>query len=150
MSNRALFRLSVIGILLFEILISIALFVFDDGSLDAAWEALPESIDWVLIFESYAVVSIIAGVSVIILLLASVIGVLLFQNWARWLYLGSTLLVFPISIFSGPTIYYAWESSLWDIALMAEGAVMLVMFMPPIRNEFNKSSKRDAASGAPS
>ena len=139
MSNRVLFRLLIVGLLAFELAVGAALYFFNDGALDSAWEALPESYDWYSLLESNLIVTISVGVSILLLLLAGLLGVLLFKNWGRWLYLGSSVLILPISIFSGPTIYYGWESALWDIASMANGAIMLAMFLPPISNEFNKS-----------
>lgn len=148
MSNRTRFRMAVIGILFLEIAIAVALYFLDDGSLDSAWEMLPESFDWFVFVESNFVISILSGMLILFLLITSLVGVLLFRDWGRWLYLGSTLLLFPIYLFSGPTIYYAWESALWDITCMAEGAILVSMFLPPISNEFNKLSPQDAASGA--
>ncbi|MCX4030235.1 hypothetical protein H0A36_26490 [Endozoicomonas sp. SM1973] len=138
MSNRAIFRLAVIGLLVFELAISVALYFFDDGALDPAWEILPQAIDWQSYLESNLTISIIAGLSLIIVLLASLVGMLMFKSWGRWLYLISTLLIFPVTIVTGPTIYYGWEVALWDIVNMVNGAIMLAMFLPPISNEFNR------------
>ncbi len=143
MSNRAVFRLALIGILVYELAIGAALYFFDDGTLDPAWELLPETVGWHIYFESHFMASVAIGGVVILLLVAGLVGVLLFRNWGRWLYLGSNVLIFPISIFSGPIIYYGWESVLWDTASMANGAIMLAMFLPPISSEFNKQSKQD-------
>jgi hypothetical protein len=85
----------------------------------------------------------IVGFLLVLAIIASFIGVLLFRNWGRWFYLGSTILIYPVSIFIGPTIYYGWESALWDTANMVNGAIMLSMFLPPINNEFNKSNQPD-------
>jgi hypothetical protein len=148
MSNRAAFRLAIIGLLAYELAIGAALYFFDDGTLDPAWELLPETIGWYTYFESHFIASIAVGVAVILIIVTGLVGVLMFQNWGRWLYLASTVLIFPISMFTGATIYYGWESALWDTANMANGAIILAMFLPPISNEFNKLSQQDAASGA--
>ena len=139
MSNRVVFRILIVGLLAYELAIGAVLYLFDDGALDQAWEALPEEYDWYSFLESNLVVTILAGVSVMLVILTSLVGVLLYKNWGRWLYLGSSVLILPVSIFNGPTIYYGWENTLWDIASMANGAIMLAMFLPPIGNEFNKS-----------
>lgn len=148
MSNRVIFRFAVIGLLAFQIASGVALYYLDDGSLDSAWELLPEPIDWYGYFESHIVIAILASLSVVLVIVASLIGVLLFQSWGRWLYLSSTLLISPLSIITGPIIYFGWEIALWDILSMANGAIMLAMFLPPISNEFNKLSQQDATSSA--
>ena len=83
----------------------------------------------------------------IIAIAASLVGMLLFRNWGRWLYLVSIALSLPVLVFTGPTIYCVWKSALWDTASMVNGAIMLVMFLPPISNEFNKLSQQGATSG---
>ncbi len=148
MSSRLIFRLTVIGVLIFELMISSAVYFFDDGTLEPAWELLPETVDLSTYFASKPIIGGIVGLAVILLFLASLVGVLLFRNWGRWLYLGVTVLIVLVSVFTGPTIYYGWESSLWDMIKMANGAVMIAMFLPPISNEFNKLSQQDAASCA--
>ena len=147
MSSRAVFRLAVIGLLVFELAVGVVLFLFDDGTLNPAWEVLPKTIDWYIYLESHFIISIFSGLLLIVAIVASLVGVLLFRNWRRWLYLVSTALIFPISVLTGPTIYYGWESALWDTASMANGAIMLTMFLLPISNEFNKLSQQSAASG---
>lgn len=140
MRNRILFRLAVIGLLLFELAISGMVYFFDDGSLDQAWELLPGTVDLLAYFEGNFTIPAIAGVVVVFIIIASFVGVLLFRNWGRWLYLGSTLFIYPVSIFMGPTIYYGWESALWDTACMLNGALILSMFLPPVSAEFTKRS----------
>lgn len=148
MSNRVIFRLAVIGLLIAELAIGVAMYFLDTGALDAAWEQLPESIDWYTYLESHFVTSVALSILLLVAILGSLVGVLLFKHWGRWLYLGSTVLIIPVSIFTGPTIYYGWESAVWDITSMLNGALMLSMFLPPISNEFNKASQNDGFSVA--
>ena len=144
MSNKTKFRLVVLGVLMYEFAIGGALILFDSGELDAALELLPETFDYYSLVENHFILSVSMAVIIMGMLISSIIGVLLFKNWGRWLYLGCALLIFPVSIISGPTIYYGWESALWDFANMLNGAIVLSMFLQPIANEFNKSSKKDA------
>jgi hypothetical protein len=139
MSNRTAFRLIIIGLVVFELAIGYVSYFFDDGTLDSAWELLPETVNWYPYFETHFITSIVVVFLLILVIVASLVGVLLFRNWGRWLYLSSTVLIFPVSLFTGPTIYYGWESALWDTANMANGAIMLSMFLPPISKEFNKN-----------
>lgn len=148
MSNRVIFRFAVIGLLIAELAIGVALYFLDTGDLDAAWDQLPESIDCYTYLESHFVTSVTLLILLLVAILGSLVGVLLFKNWGRRLYLGSTVLIIPVSIFTGPTIYYGWESAVWDITSMLNGALMLSMFLPPISNEFNKASQDDCFSVA--
>lgn len=128
----------VVGLFVFELLIGLALTYFDNGELDSAWEQLPESFDWYSAFTSNLIISFVVSIGIVSILFASIVGVLLFKNWGRWLYLGSMFLVLPISLITGPSIYFAWESALWDITNMLNGALILAMFLQPFANEFNK------------
>ena len=148
MSNRVIFRLVIIGLLMFEIAILAALHFVDDGALAPATNLLPKTVNWQTYFDLSPVLVGFIGLLLIILIMASVVGALLFRNWGRWLYLAVAVLIVPVSVFTGPTIYYGWENALWDMFKMANGAVILAMFLPPISNEFNKLSQQDAASCA--
>jgi len=147
MSNRAIFRLAVIGLLVFELAIGVAFYFLDDGALDAAWEQLPDATDWYTYIESHLAISV-ALLLLLVAIVGSLVGVLLFKNWGRWLYLGNTMINFLVSIVTGPTIYHGWELALWDITNMINGALMLAMFLPPISNEFNKSIQPTANASA--
>lgn len=148
MSCRLIFRLAVIGVLIFELIIGLAVYFIDDGALEPAWKLLPETVDLSVYFDSEPIIGGIVGLAVVLMFLASLVGVLLFRNWGRWLYLTFSLLIVAVSVFTGPTIYYGWERALWDMLQMASGAIILAMFLPPISNEFNKLSQQGAASCA--
>ncbi len=107
MSNRVKFRLAVIGLLVFELIANAALYFFDDGTLDPAWKLLPEAANWYTYYESNLAATIIVALLLIVAIIASIVGVLLFRNWGRWLYLASSLLVLLVSIVNGAAIYYA-------------------------------------------
>ncbi|WP_157610655.1 hypothetical protein [Arsukibacterium perlucidum] len=135
---------------MFEIAILAVLYFVDDGALAPARSLLPETVDWQTYFDLSPVLVGFIGLLLIILIMASVVGALLFRNWGRWLYLSVAVLIVPVSVFTGPTISYGWENAFWDMLIMANGAVILAMFLPPISNEFNKLSQQDAASCAAS
>jgi hypothetical protein len=135
-SNRAIFRLAVIGILLFDFAIVGIAMLFDNGALDASWELLPEFIDWYSLFENHLVILVSSLVFILAVSIISLVGVLMFKAWGRWLYLGATISIFPISVITGPAIFYGWEIALFDFANMFHGAVILSMFLQPIANEF--------------
>ena len=141
MSNRAIFRLAVIGILIFDLASGGIITFFDDGSLDAAWELLPETFDWNSLIEEYLVLTISILAIILVMSILSLVGVVLFKAWGRWLYLTVTLLIFPFSIIAGPVINYGWETALFDFANMFHGAIILSMFLQPIASEFKSSDK---------
>lgn len=136
MSNRAIFRLAVIGILIFDFAIAGIVMFFDNGALDAAWELLPEFIDWFSLYENHPVMLVSSLVFILAVSIISLVGVLMFKAWGRWLYLGATISIFPISVIAGPAIFYGWETALFDFASMFHGAVILSMFLQPIASEF--------------
>ncbi len=136
MSNRIIFRLAVIGILIFDLASGGIIMFFDNGGLDAAWELLPETFDWNSLIKDHLVLSISILAIIFVISILSLVGVLLFKTWGRWLYLTVTLLIFPFSIIAGPVINYGWETALFDFANMCHGAINLSMFLQPIANEF--------------
>jgi len=142
-SNRAIFRLAVIGILIFDFVIAGIVMLFDDGALDASWELLPEFFDWYSLFQDNVVLSVSILVLILALSIASLVGVLLFKVWGKWLYLATTILIFPISVITGPAIFYGWETALFDFASMCHGAIILSMFLQPIANEFSESHMKN-------
>jgi len=138
MNNRARFRAVIVGALIYELIIAAALLYFDNGQLDAAWDMLPQTSHWSINLTSNGSVLLMVFAGLAILsILCSIIGVLLFKNWGRWLYFLSTVLALPISVLTGPSIYFGWEIMLWDSANMLHGAIIIAMFLPPIANEFN-------------
>lgn len=139
MDYRTFFRLSFVSLLIFQLSIGVAVFYSDDGALEPAWDLLPQSTIMHVYLSEYLTGFIILFVFFSALILASYVGVLLFRNWGRWLYLICTLLVASLSLFLGPTIIYGWENALWEIATLANGAIMAVMFFSPIRGEFIKT-----------
>jgi hypothetical protein len=143
MSNKAIFRLAVIGILVFDFTIVGMGMFFDNGELDASWELLPEFFDWFSIIENHLVVSISILVAILAVSIVSLVGVLLFKPWGRGFYLVTTLLMFPVSVIAGPAIYYGWETALFDLASMFHGAIILSMFLQPIASEFSGVNKFD-------
>ncbi len=140
MSNRVIFRLVVVGILIFDFAIAGIVMFFDNGALDAAWELLPEFFDWYSLFENHLVMFVSTLVLILALAIISLIGVLMFKAWGRWLYLVVTLLALPISVTLGPTISYGWEVALFDLLNMFHGAVILSMFLQPIASEFKTTA----------
>ena len=81
MSNRSVFRLAVIGLLVFELAIGASLyFFFDYEALELALALLPESANWYTYLDNYFLPLMIIAVLLLIVIIASVVGVLLFKK----------------------------------------------------------------------
>ena len=146
MNNRKIFRLVLVGYCLLLAVSIILTFMLDDGSLDKAWEALPDlgffnqSVGF---FTNNEIVSFIIVCVFIAVSVASIVGVFLFKNWARWLTFWLTVIIYPTSIFFGPSIFWGWEMALNDIGNVLFGAILAAMFLSPISLEFNKAITAD-------
>ena len=144
LNNRALFRLSIVSLFIFELALHyIALQFSDNEAINAARKMLPEGFEGSAYLEQFS--NVIISVAVMALglfvITGGLIGVLCFQPWGRWLYLLSSIYILGVTTIVGPSIYFGWEDALCSIASMAEGAIILAMFLPPINDEFRKSSK---------
>lgn len=144
MSNRTILRLALFGLLAYPLGVAAMLYYLDDGSLDPAWEALPEPVGLYCFLENHPFISAAALVAVVIIWIAGFIGVALFHNWGRWLFVSGVLLALLLSVFTGPSVLYGWEYVLWQIASLATGAIMLAIFLPPMRDEFSKPAQQSA------
>jgi hypothetical protein len=81
------------------------------------------------------------GISLIVLLIVNLIGLWLWHNWARHLYLTMTILGFVILAldYNTPAIYSGLESLLWDILNIITGATIAMMYLPPLAEKFKVS-----------
>lgn len=57
------------------------MYFLDKGALDAAWEQLPDGIDWYAYLDSHFAISVALLIFLLAVILGSVIGMLVFKNW---------------------------------------------------------------------
>ncbi len=78
----------------------------------------------------------IAFVVYLIAYLASLIGLLRFRGWARWLFIIVIGLTLIFTISGGTTISTPIESLVFTAGNMVDGAILTLLFIEPIRAKF--------------
>ncbi len=77
------------------------------------------------------------------LCLISSIGLFFFKNWARWLYLACSLLIYSTSLFFGPTVEHGVAGVIDDLSVVLEGFILGLAFfgnvIPQARTEVNST-----------
>jgi hypothetical protein len=73
---------------------------------------------------------------IILLTLATQLGLFLFWNWARYAYLAFTILALAIEPLSGWTALSPWDSLLDGLSLLLQGVIICACFSPPIARRF--------------
>jgi len=68
--------------------------------------------------------------------LVAAVGVYLFQNWGRFLYLALTILGPVLAPFSGYVIQPALDTAFSNANLILDGAVLAVAFLSPVSKLF--------------
>jgi magnesium-transporting ATPase (P-type) len=140
MNNRTLFRLLVVATNIGIVLITFLALYLDNGELDAAYEALPESSSLESLLEN---MWLLAGVSIaaVLVWIGSIVGVLMFKNWGRVLTVIGAIVGYPAIAFLGPSIEFGWESAFNEFANLLFGVILAAMYLPPISQEFNKEGR---------
>lgn len=144
MPSTSLFRTVLIAGLLFAIIGVIAGISLSD--------TLPQILqDYLAQVESEdisggeAIFYILVMLAVLLLLPISTIGLWKFKSWARTLYVIISVAFIPFYPIIGPVVMNGWEAMFNDIALMLEGAVLVMMFTGEVGQKF-KSPKVVASS----
>ena len=110
---------------------------YDSGLLEGILSTLPRGYPFEALFEPtylFGILIMISGV----LALTSIVGILFFKNWARWLIIFSTIASMLFTFIQAPVIYLGWELALWDFANIWYGVIISLLFLPPLSVEFNQ------------
>ncbi len=101
---------------------------------------LPLELQTYLAWEAEQDISTFFGVmilTILVLFIINVVGLWKFKPWAKKMYIVITVFSFISLPLLGPTVMNAWESMLYDIAILLEGALLVLLFVGPVANKFN-------------
>ena len=84
-------------------------------------------------------VSGILLLTLVVPLLASVVGLWLFKPWARWLYTAVTAAAFLIAPFDPPWVGSSAASLLNDLAILCDGALLALIWFSDLRGRFERT-----------
>jgi hypothetical protein len=80
---------------------------------------------------------VILSLTFLVLCIINVVGLWKFKHWAKKMYVVIAVFSFISSPLLGPTVMNAWESMLYDTAILLEGALLVLLFVGPVANKFN-------------
>jgi len=107
-------------------------------------EYLNQELENSLIEENMFFFSILAF-AVLLIYLASIVGILLIKSWAKNLYILSLVLGFIAMPFIGPTVEHSFAQALTDLGLLISGAIAALLLFTG--SAFNKLNNENAAGG---
>ena len=90
------------------------------------------------------------GVAVLAGLLVSVVGLLLFKQWARTLAFATTLTSLAFWPLLGPTVQSGWNSALLQISAVSWGAVLAGAYWSPLASHFQRQGANYSFKPTPS
>ncbi|CAH0535344.1 hypothetical protein VST7929_02937 [Vibrio stylophorae] len=102
--------------------------------------SLPMELQTYLAWEAEQDVSTFLGMlmlTILALYIINVVGLWKFKPWAKKMYVVFTACSFIPLPLLGPTVMNAWEYMLYDIAILLEGALLVLLFVGPVANKFN-------------
>lgn len=132
MSPETTFRFILISSIL-AIILSVIAGIGLEGS-------LPIELQTYLAWEAEQDISIFLGIlilTILVLYIINVVGLWKFKPWAKKMYVVITVFSFISLPLLGPTVMNSWESMLYDIAILLEGALLVLLFVGPVANKFN-------------
>ena len=65
----------------------------------------------------------------LLLYLASIVGLFFLKAWAKWLYIGTTVIMFFIVPFLGPTVEHAFVTTLGSLESLCVGFIFAVLLL---------------------
>ena len=82
------------------------------------------------------------AIAMLLLLIVNLIGLWLLLNWARHLYLAITIIGFALYVvdYQTPIIFSTLEGLLWDVLNIITGAIIAMMYLPPLAAQFKTRS----------
>jgi hypothetical protein len=89
-------------------------------------------------------VLIIAGKLISVLYIISSLGLLLFRNWARHLFLSLVVMRLTIALMAGIAVQSPIEATLGYIFAVLEGAVIAMLYSSDTANKFAKMTPQPA------
>lgn len=100
--------------------------------LHEAWERLPPPA-WIP--DGIATTLLLAAL-LIPVVVAQIVGLYLFRRWARTLSTVLTVLVWPLLLFTGPSVQSALEVVLSDVTSVLWGALLALAWASPVSRRF--------------
>ena len=135
MSPETTFRFTLISSIV-ALILSVSAGIGLEGS-------LPIELQKYLVWEAEQDISTYFAVSILvifILYIVNVVGLWKFKPWAKKMYVLITFLSIMLFPSLGPIVMNAWEAMFYDIAILLEGALLVLLFVGPVANKFSQKS----------
>lgn len=76
------------------------------------------------------------------LMLVSIVGLLVFWNISRYLYVVSYIIMLPAYFYEPQSFYSPLGQVFYDIGMIGSGVILAIIFLEPINGLFNKKSNK--------
>lgn len=140
MSEKNVFRSIVVLSLLLSVASGLYDFIFSSELIDTLWVVAYEAD---LGFQPEGISMQIVYAIILLLLVFSMVGLLLFKWWGRIAFLLCGLLGFPVIAMSGPQIYSGVSSVLYDLSNILSGVILVLIYYGPMSKYFKKIETSD-------
>ncbi len=132
--NKNNFRILVVITFILSVLAGVYDFIWPSEIItqisDYAYEIEPEYSDFQIM-----IVSVIA-VLLLVCAAVSFVGLLLFKNWGRHLYIAGFIIAFPLYPFMGVSVVSGANQLIYDLAMVLSGVLIAVCYYSPISKQF--------------
>ena len=135
--NKTRFRLIVVASIVLAI-ISGVVDVFLADAMTA--EMMQQAEDRVLKAEGLKLIFIsVYSVFLVVYAVVTIVGVMLFWRFARWLYIAGFVLIIPFYLVAGTFVTTGIGQYFYDLAMVAGGVILALMYTAPIKDYFEAS-----------
>jgi len=130
------FRIIIISSLILAVLSAGFDFLFPNEIIASVNEFIVEIEPDYSDLEFYTIMGV--GSLVVIAVIFSLVGILMFKSWARHLYIASYILVLPIYFTGGLYVSSGFSQAMYDLSMILSGVIIALMYFSPVKDYFVK------------
>ena len=110
-------------------------------SIGSAFEShLPEQLQQYLALElerestSIELYALFAGLPLVVAYFISAVGLFFLKKWAKWIYICSGILMYPLTVFSAPTVEHSLATVIGEFEPLSFGFVICILLYTNVLN----------------
>jgi hypothetical protein len=124
-----------------------------ESSLPAELLGYLNNYETILIPDQQSVLELLTNIPFLIQILLGVlgaVGLILFRTWGRPVFLVYVVAELVLTLLTGPHVSTGWTALVGYVCSLAEGAILALMYLSPIRRMFARKKEIQQALGADS
>ncbi|GAA3952720.1 hypothetical protein [Allohahella marinimesophila] len=137
--SKQQFRLLIVAEILLGVAATVFTFYWQSPVVEKV-QAFADSLEGLLSPDWYVA---LMGTAILLLIVyvVALIGLILFRNWARWLYVIDMVVAFPVIFYIVPVaVEGPLETMLLTMGEMLSGAIIALMFFSPVSKFFQREA----------